>query len=118
MPKQEYQYQCWQLLVQDRMPQRMVHRFSGIFIELPVSRSDFALKENGLRCADAGAVKQCPSVVVIGLERFGHLVETGMWKWKDECIDVSAGKFHDVGLVELVAGQEVGAEEQVDRFFW
>ena len=31
-------------------------------------------------------------------------------------IDVGAGKFHDICLVELVARHEVGAEE-VDRFF-
>ena len=57
-----------------------------VLIELPVGRSDFALKENGLRRADVCAVKQCPSVVVIGLERFWHLVDTGRWEWKDECI--------------------------------
>ena len=32
-------------------------------------------------------------------------------------IDVGAGKFHDIGLVQLVTRQKVGAEEQVDRFF-
>ena len=46
-----------------------------------------------------------------------HLEATDVWQRHDECKHVGMGKFTDMAGGKIVVRKEVGAEEELDRFF-
>ena len=83
----------------------------------PVGRSDLAFKKNLLSTGDAGAVDQCPSIILAFAKRWWHLELAGLWQGHDESDHVGRVKINRIAGGQVIVWQEIGAEKELHCSF-